>query len=164
DAGQARRTVYTKVYRNTRDSLLDVFDAPEGFTSTAERNVTTTPTQALLMFNSASLAQRARSLATRLQRAHADDAARIDTAFRLLYARSPAPGERSAALQFLQNQAGRIAPAAPTVSAGFQSEKMPYREGRAAVMHPQSGQARFQVPDSPTLPAGDFTVEGFVLL
>src|SRR5205807_1803175 len=36
-----RRTVYTKVKRNTRDPLLELFDAPESFTSTSQRNVTT---------------------------------------------------------------------------------------------------------------------------
>src|SRR5206468_2339018 len=39
-----------------------------------------------------------------------------------------------------------------------------YREGRAAVMNPLTAQARLHVPDSPSLPSGDFTLEGFVLL
>src|SRR5262249_25440331 len=34
EAAKPRRTIYTKVIRNTRDPLLDVFDAPEGFNST----------------------------------------------------------------------------------------------------------------------------------
>src|SRR5207244_650740 len=51
DPTKPRRTVYCKVRRNYRDPLLDVFDAPEGFNSAAERNVTTTPTQALLLIN-----------------------------------------------------------------------------------------------------------------
>src|SRR5688572_16088417 len=35
DTSKPRRTIYTKVMRNTRDPMLDVFDAPEGFASTA---------------------------------------------------------------------------------------------------------------------------------
>src|SRR5205823_1504749 len=52
EAKEPRRSIYTKVRRNVREPLLDVFDTPEGLASTAQRNVTTTPTQALLMFNS----------------------------------------------------------------------------------------------------------------
>jgi hypothetical protein len=49
---EPRRSIYTKAKRNTRDPLLELFDAPESFTSTSQRNVTTTPMQALLMVNS----------------------------------------------------------------------------------------------------------------
>src|SRR5207253_1604555 len=67
DAAKPRRTIYTKVLRNTRDPLLDVFDWPEGFVSTAQRNVTTTTTQALLLFNGPSFIQRARAMANHLK-------------------------------------------------------------------------------------------------
>jgi len=46
---EPRRSVYLKWLRNTKESLLDVFDIPDGFTSSARRNVTTTSTQALFM-------------------------------------------------------------------------------------------------------------------
>src|SRR3712207_8108606 len=49
---QPRRTIYTKMFRNTRDPLLEVFDAPEGVSSVGQRNVTTTPLQALLLIRS----------------------------------------------------------------------------------------------------------------
>jgi hypothetical protein len=107
-AGQPRRTIYTKVLRNRRDPLLDVFDSPEGFTSTAQRNVTTTATQALLLFNSRSLLQRAQALAARLTRdGRASDGERVTAAYRLAYGRRPTAAEQGAALAFLREQAGR---------------------------------------------------------
>ena len=39
------------VIRNSRDPFLAVFDSADPFFSTPQRNVTTTPNQALLMLN-----------------------------------------------------------------------------------------------------------------
>ncbi len=88
DAKEPRRSVYTKVLRNTHDPLLDVFDVPETFTSTARRNVTTTPTQALLMLNSPFMQQQAQAFAARLLREAGTDDGRIDLAFRLAFGRA----------------------------------------------------------------------------
>ncbi len=63
-----RRTIYTTAIRNTRDPLLDVFDLPDASRSVPERNVTTTPTQSLLMINGDWTLSRAKALAARLQR------------------------------------------------------------------------------------------------
>ena len=63
---QPRRSIYTKAIRNTRDPVLDVFDIADPFTSTDRRNVTTTPTQSLLMINGAWPLQRAEALAATL--------------------------------------------------------------------------------------------------
>jgi hypothetical protein len=164
DAVKPRRTVYTRVARNTRDPLLDVFDSPEGFTSTAQRNVTTTPTQALLLFNSQSFTQRARAFAERLEKdPSASDESRIVTAYRLAYGRAPSEAERHAAGAFLKEQPKRIDPKHDS-GPGFYSEKMPYREGRAAWLQPTGTQVRLQTPDNPKLPVGSFTIEAFVLL
>src|SRR4029078_11283319 len=62
-----RRTIYTKVLRNTADPLLDAFDAPDRQLSTGQRNITTTATQSLLMINGEWMLARAQSLAGRLQ-------------------------------------------------------------------------------------------------
>jgi mono/diheme cytochrome c family protein len=165
DAVKPRRTIYTKVVRNIREPLLDVFDSPEGFTSTAQRNVTTTATQALLLLNSQSFMQRARALADRLMKENrsASDEERITAAYRLAYGRAPTAAERGAAVRFLSEQARRINPN-DSGGPGFYSEKMPHREGKAALLQPGGPQVRLQVPDSPDFPAGDFTIEAFVLL
>ena len=105
DPKEPRRTVYTKVRRNTRDPLLDVFDSPEAFTSTAQRNVTTTPTQALLMFNSPFLLAQAKALADRLEKEKNADFA--DRAFRLVLGRAIRADERTQVEAFLREQTER---------------------------------------------------------
>ena len=103
-----RRSIYTKVRRNTRDPLLDVFDTPEGFTSTAQRNVTTTPTQALLMFNSPFMLAQAK-------RAFADPAGaattpptRSSVPHRLALGRGASSEEKARAEVFIEQQARRV--------------------------------------------------------
>jgi hypothetical protein len=113
DAKEPRRSVYTRVLRNTHDPLLDVFDSPDTFASTAQRNVTTTPTQALLMLNSPFMQQQAQAFAARLLKdAPADDTARIDVAFRIAYGRPATSSQKDAARAFLAEQAKRIQPTA----------------------------------------------------
>ena len=122
-ASTPRRSIYIKVLRNKHDPLLDVFDAPEGFTSTAQRNVTTTPTQALLLFNGKQLQQRAQAFAQRLAREHPGGLEeQVTAAYRLAYGRPPEPAEQTRAMEFLHEQArhpeGRGAgPGPPAASA-----------------------------------------------
>ncbi len=52
--------IYTRIMRNTRDPLLDVFDAPYWFNSASSRDTTTTPVQSLLLINSQLMLQRPR--------------------------------------------------------------------------------------------------------
>jgi mono/diheme cytochrome c family protein len=166
EASKPRRTIYTKAMRNTRDPLLDVFDAPENFVSTGQRNVTTTPNQALLMINGNYLLERARAMAERLEsQKFASDEDVVSAAYRLAFGREPQSIERSDALSFLREQAGRVdtKPRSPRAIA-FESDKMPYREGRAAVMQPGGMQNKFEVPNSGSLVSAKFTVEAFVLL
>ena len=93
--------------RNSRDSLLDTFDAPDGYASTGRRNTTTTATQALLLINGAWSLDRARALTGRL--ASRDDIqARVALAYRLAYGREPEPDERFQAAAFLSAQARRV--------------------------------------------------------
>jgi hypothetical protein len=103
---EPRRSVYAKLRRNAREPLLEVFDAPEGLASTAQRNVTTTPTQALLMFNSPFLLDQAKSFAARVQRESAADA--IDRAYQLALGRKASLEEKQQAEAFVQDQASRI--------------------------------------------------------
>jgi len=163
DTTKPRRTIYTKVTRNTRDPMLDVFDAPEGFASTAQRNVTTTPTQALLMFNSQTLLQRAKVMAARLPTEGLSDKERVGIAYRLTFGRGPTSAEQAASVRFLEEQSRRIPPPRPT-TIPFVADKMPYRKGKTAVLSPDNAMDRFEVACSPMMPGGDFTIEAFVLL
>lgn len=105
-----RRTIYTRVLRNTRDPLLDAFDLPEGFTSTGRRNTTTTPTQSLLLINSPAILQRAHAMANRLRKAeHADDEQLIDAALRLTFGRHATTADRQRFAAFLRTGKDRAA-------------------------------------------------------
>ena len=89
-ATEPRRSIYAKVMRNTREPLLDAFDAPDGSNTTPTRNVTITPTQSLMLINGAWTIDRARAFAGRLQRFQSLDlSGRIDLAYRLALGRRP---------------------------------------------------------------------------
>jgi mono/diheme cytochrome c family protein len=160
---EPRRSVYVKVRRNTHDALLEAFDAPDAFFSAADRPTTTTPTQALLLINSPFMLNQAKAFAERLRNEQATDEARVESAFRLTFGRSPTSLERSEALAFLDQQAKRIN-TKPDAAASIQYGKVQYREGRAALIAADSPMGKLQVTDSSKLPAGDFTLEAFVTL
>jgi hypothetical protein len=103
DAKTPRRTIYTKMFRNTRDPLLDVFDTPEGVASTPQRNVTTTPVQALLMVNSPFMLAQAKAFAERIGK----DKGPVQAAYRLAFGRAATDQEQAAAQAFLADQAKR---------------------------------------------------------
>jgi hypothetical protein len=103
-----RRSVYCQVARNKKDPVLDVFDCPDGFASTAQRNVTTTPTQALLMLNGPFGLKRAKALAERIARDESDEGKRIGLAYRLCFGRMPDAKEAKAATLFLDQHAKRM--------------------------------------------------------
>jgi hypothetical protein len=108
DAKVPRRSIYTKATRNTRDRLLDAFDAPESFCSVASRNCTTTPSQSLLLLNGEWPLKRAEAFAARVRREAntSDPSAQVDVAYRLAYCREPSAGERNRAASFLTRENG----------------------------------------------------------
>ena len=166
DASVPVRSVFTKVLRNSHDPLLEVFDSPDGFNSTAQRHVTTTPTQSLLMLNSPASLKRAQAFAARLSRdGSADEGRRVIEAYRLAFGRAPTDAEREAALAFIDRQAQSIAPPREAQEpAPFISEKMTLRDGRAAVLTPGTPMDRLTIPDQPAFPSADFTVESFIVM
>ena len=107
-SAQPRRTIDTRVVRNTRDALLEAFDAADGTFSTPHRNTTTTPTQALLLINGDWTLARAKALATRLehlQQSANNDQSQIGLAYRLALGRQPEPEEIAEAQAFINQQA-----------------------------------------------------------
>jgi mono/diheme cytochrome c family protein len=104
EAAQPRRSIYTKVYRNKKDALLEVFDVADGLLSTPQRNVTTTAPQALLMINSDITLKRADAFAATLVAAHpSDDQALVRLAYRSALGRAPTDSEANAAVHFLHS-------------------------------------------------------------
>ena len=165
DPSKPRRTVYTKWLRNSRDALLEVFDPPDAYTSTPQRNVTTTPSQALMLINGQYTLQRAQALAARLtQSGLTDESTNVPAAYRLVLGREPSALEQANAVAFLSAQDRRIA-ASKVKNVTVAIESMPRRSGsRAALLKPTGLQTRLQVPDNPLMPSYDFTIEAYVVL
>lgn len=113
-SSQPRRSIYTRMLRNTRDPLLEAFDAPDGILSSPQRYVSTTPMQALLMMNSPIVWKQAQVLATRLEHDRpGTPSGQVDLLYRLLLGRAPTGEETQAALSFLENQAKLSTPKKP---------------------------------------------------
>jgi hypothetical protein len=164
DANSPRRTIYTKVFRNDRHPLLDVFDTPDGYFSVSERNVTTTPTQALLMINGPWVLDRALALAKRLEReAGPNEQQRVEHAYQLVYGRTPDAEEVVGGVEFLQRQAAKVERPKPLPVEPL-TRPLAGPEGEAAVFEPGGKQSLLAVNDSESLPSGDFTVEAFIQL
>ena len=165
-ATEPRRSIYTRILRNTRDPLADVFDAPLWFASASSRDTTTTPVQSLLLVNSPFLLQRGRAFASRLEKlAPRDETAQVVHAYRLAYGRQPTDVERERALKFMIAQRPRVdAELATSAQATFTPDKIPYRDGQAALIEPTGSQRMFRAANSTGMqPDGDFTIEAFVV-
>ena len=104
DGNATRRSVYTMKKRNNPNELLRALDMPAGFASTAERQSTTTPTQALQLLNGDWLLARSRKLADRVES--------IDDAWLAVLGRPPSKSERETAEGFLKKRAGTATPPA----------------------------------------------------
>lgn len=159
------RTIYCRFMRNTRDALADVFDAPLWFTSASSRDSTTTPVQSLLLANSAFMRSRGIAFARRV-RGEADGVAgQIKRAYELTMGRTPGVDEQRQADDFITRQISltderRLS----SGQASFLPDKVPYRDGQAALIDPAGAQRSFSVEASRTMPLdGAFTVEAFVV-
>jgi hypothetical protein len=94
-----RRSVYLMTQRIQRHPFLAQFDGPDPNASTATRQTTTVPTQALFFLNDPFVHKCADSLARRLNGLGTDE--KLDRACRLLYGRPAGEADRRAAARFL---------------------------------------------------------------
>jgi len=100
-----RRGLYTYLWRQSQHPLLTTFDGPDAQTACTRRNRSNTPLQALHLANDPAFVEIAAGLGSRvLREGPADDAGRIDFAFRLCLARVPLPAERDRLLRYLAAQ------------------------------------------------------------
>ncbi len=97
-----RRGLYLKRFRNNPNDLLHAFDAANGLKSVAERNLTITPTQSLLLINGEYCLGRARMFAGRLRASSPDSLDQLKLAFRLTWGREPTAQELASAEAFLR--------------------------------------------------------------
>jgi hypothetical protein len=98
-----RRTVYGKVSRYRLDEYLQLFDFPSPNLSAEKRFTTTVPLQRLFFMNSDFVQQQAEHLAQRVA-GEADNTARIQKAYRLVYGRAATADEVKAGLEYLRTE------------------------------------------------------------
>ncbi len=87
------RGVYLMQQRIRAHPQLSIFDGADTNTATGERVLSTTPLQALFMLNDPFAHKQADNFAVRVGLAFADDAKRVDYAYRLAFGRQPTPAE-----------------------------------------------------------------------
>jgi hypothetical protein len=95
-----RRTVYGRVSRYKLDDFLQLFDFPSPNLSAEKRFTTSVPLQRLFFMNSDFMQQQGERLAQRLA-GEADNRARIQKAYRLVFGRAPNDAEVKAGLDFI---------------------------------------------------------------
>jgi hypothetical protein len=88
-----RRGIYTLWRRSFWHPSLQAFDAPAREECVAERPISNTPQQALVLLNDPTYVEAARIFAERIIGAHAKDLERLDLAFRIALARPPTKKE-----------------------------------------------------------------------
>ena len=104
-----RRSVYLMQQRLKRHPFLALFDGADSNVSTARRELTTVPTQALYLMNNEFVHQRSAGLAKRLLSGASDEASRTDLAWQLAFGRSPTSGELSEVSEFMKRYTRALA-------------------------------------------------------
>jgi len=89
-----RRMIYAHKVRRERDAVFGAFDCPDGGQSTARRRESTTPIQALNLFNSRFTIDESAALAARVKAEVGDDVTmQIVRAYQLVLSRNPSSAE-----------------------------------------------------------------------
>ena len=101
---EARRMVYALKVRMEQDSVFGAFDCPDGSLVVQKRSVSTTPLQALNLWNSRFMLQQSTRLAVRVRADANGDAAdaQVRVAWRLLFQRLPTADETADAVMLVQ--------------------------------------------------------------
>ncbi|WP_417740250.1 DUF1553 domain-containing protein [Rosistilla oblonga] len=96
-----RRSVYLMQQRLKRHPFLGLFDGADTNVSTARREMTTVPTQALFLMNSEFVHEQSAAFADRVLGEFDNDAARIDRAHWIALSRPATASEQDEAVRFL---------------------------------------------------------------
>ncbi|MBL8892163.1 MAG: DUF1553 domain-containing protein [Planctomycetaceae bacterium] len=99
-----RRMIYQTKVRQEQDAVFGAFDCPDGTQIAPQRSRSTTPLQAMNLFNSGFVQQQAEMMARRLQESGVDLETQIQLAFDLTYSRVPAPDELDELRRFTADQ------------------------------------------------------------
>ena len=98
-----RRMIYMTKVRQEQDSVFGAFDCPDASQVMPKRSRSTTPLQALNLFNSTFMLQQAGLFASRLEREANAPIDRVRLAFELTCGRPPEPPEAEAALELARD-------------------------------------------------------------
>ncbi len=99
-----KRTIYAHKVRRERDAIFGAFDCPDAGQSTAKRRESTTPIQALNLFNSSFILDRAKAFAKRVQvESGADVHEQIRVAYSIALQREPTAFELSNAIEVVKS-------------------------------------------------------------
>ena len=109
-----KRSVYLMVQRIKRHPFLALFDGADPNSSTAERRITTVPTQALYFLNDPFVHAKSLKFAERLQSARPTESGRIELASQLAFGRSATAAETIEAGEFLTLCRSELSLANPT--------------------------------------------------
>ena len=102
DPNKPVRSIFVRSMRNSQDRFLALFDAPDGSSSTAKRNATTTPLQSLMMMNSDWVNTRAENMAKQIISMKSTPEASIQEAFERVFLKSPSPSDIESAKAFIE--------------------------------------------------------------
>jgi hypothetical protein len=102
-----RRMVYMTRVRREVEAVFGIFDCPEGTQGTPKRTRSTTPLQALNLFNSEFVAQQAEFLAQRLESKGSDQNSIVLESYQICFGRKPSPDEAGWAIEMI-DQIGLI--------------------------------------------------------
>lgn len=138
------RSIFTKKKRNRPTEILQSLDMPAGFSSTSERQSTTTPTQALLLLNGDWAIGRARKLGEQVRT--------VDEAWMRVLGRLPSVNERAMAEGYLRSNSGA---SSGDKGAAIEVKAGEFREKSAQERLLVSGEAR---------EGDEFSVEAYVSL
>ena len=98
---ESRRMVYAFKVRMEQDGIFGAFDCPDGSLVAPKRSVSTTPLQALNLFNSHFMLQESEQFARRLKNEAGNDLqAQVNRAWQLAFNRPPDRKEAKEAVQF----------------------------------------------------------------
>ena len=104
-SAESRRMVYAFKVRMEQDGIFGAFDCPDGSLVTPKRSVSTTPLQALNLFNSGFVLQQSEIFAERLRKeAGQNSAAQVRKAWQLAFNRLPDRSEAKGAVAFVKSE------------------------------------------------------------
>jgi hypothetical protein len=110
------RTIYQPLLRDRVPDEWTMFDFPVPELVTGRRGITTVPTQALFLMNSALIVEQSKKTAARILKATSDHAAITRRAYDLVFNRSPTGEELSEGVVFLQKMSIRTEAQAATAA------------------------------------------------